>query len=280
LRKANNANPFKLSTLFSLQGEYMRFLLAIVFVTMLFVAGCPGGQQQAAQGGTPSGQQAATQGSTQAGGTTGAQESTQTQEQGGQAAQTQAQEQSLFGDWDMQAMMAAGQPVHCTVTYTNAGQSSVSEVWLKGQNVRSESTTTMEGETYETTAIIKGDVVYVSGQQGMGMDEDCDWVKMDNKRLEECIPASDEPMAAEMGTYDYQDAYETAPASYECDYATFGDEKFSTSGNVCDLTEQLCTLYESMGEGGSGIPGMDPEEICGPYTGEDYAQCMQAFGLE
>jgi len=250
----------------------MRFLLAIVFVTMLFVAGCPGGQQAAGtQAGAPAGAQDGTPPAQQMG-----QESTPE----GQAAQTQAQEQSLFGDWDMQAMMAAGQPVHCTVTYTTAGQSSTSEVWLKGQNVRSESTTTMEGETYETVAIIKGDVVYVSGQQGMGMDEDCDWVKMDNKRLEECIPASDEPMAAEMGTYDYQDAYEDAPASYECDYATFGDEKFDTPGKVCDLTEELCTLYESMGEGGSGIPAMDPEEICGVYTGEEYAQCMQAFGLD
>lgn len=257
----------------------MRFLLAIVFVTMLFVAGCPGGgpQEGAAQGGTPSG------GAAPAQGTAPAQEQAQeqTQEEGGQAAQTQAQEQSLFGDWDVGAMMAEGQPVHCTVTYSAGGQTSTSEVWIKGQNMRSEATTSMEGETYETVAIIKGDVVYVSGSSGMGMgtEEDCDWIKMDNKRLEECIPASEESTASEMDAYDYQETYEETPADYHCDYAAFGDEKFDTPGKVCDLTEELCSLYESI-EGGSGIPGMDPEEICGAYTGEEYAQCMQAFGLE
>ena len=113
----------------------MRFLLAIVFVTMLFVAGCPGGgpQEGAAQGGTPSGGAASAQEQAQE----------QTQEEGGQAAQEQAQEQSLFGDWDVGAMMAEGQPVHCTVTYSAGGQTSTSEVWIKGQNMRSEATTSM-----------------------------------------------------------------------------------------------------------------------------------------
>ncbi len=256
----------------------MRFILAIVFVTMLFVAGCPGDQQEAAQAGEPSPGQPA--GTPPAGGDAGSQPGGETGAQEGGDAGAQTQEGSPFGSWDMQAMMAAGQPVHCTMTYSDEGYTSVSEMWLKGENMRSESTTTTDGQTYETTAIIKGDVVYVSGQQGMGMDEDCDWVKMDNKRLEECIPESDEPMAAEMGAYDYEDTYETAPSEYNCDYATFGDEKFDTPGKVCDLTEELCNMYESLGEGGSGIPGMDPEELCGVYTGEEYAQCMQAFGLE
>lgn len=251
----------------------MRFLLALVFVSMLFVAGCPGGQQETAQSGGPASVQSEGAPSTQTGGAAdGAQE-------GGDTG-AQAQVDTPFGSWDMQAMMAAGQPVHCTVTYSDQSYTSVSEMWLKGQNIRSESTTTSDGQTYESVAIIKGDVVYVSGQQGMGMEEDCDWVKMDNKRLAECIPESDESMAAEMGAYDYEDTYETPPAEYNCDYATFGDEKFDTPGKVCDLTEELCTLYESMGEGGSGIPGMDPQEICGVYTGEEYAQCMQAFGLD
>lgn len=248
---------------------------------MLFIAGCPGDQQDGVQTGGTTGQPEGApltqtggevEGGAQSGGETGAQE-------GGDAG-AQTQEGSPFDSWDMQAMMAAGQPVHCTMTYSEEGFTSVSEMWLKGENMRSESTTTADGQTYETTAIIKGDVVYISGQQGMGMDEDCDWVKMDNARLAECIPESDESMAAEMGAYDYEDTYDTPPAQYNCDYATFGDEKFDTPGKVCDLTEEFCTMYESLGEGGSGIPGMDPAEICGSYTGEEYAQCMQAFGLE
>ncbi|MBD3398100.1 hypothetical protein GF412_02790 [Candidatus Micrarchaeota archaeon] len=252
----------------------MRFLLAIVFVTMLLVAGCPGGGPQE---GTPSGQpgapsgQMGTEDGAQSGGETGAQE-------GGESG-SQEQAGTPFESWDMQEMMAGGQPVHCTVTYSMEGQTSTSEVWIKGENMRVESTSSMEGETYETIAVIKGEVVYVSGGAAMGTEEDCDWVKMDYQRLEECIPESEESVASEMTAYDYQETYEEAPAEYNCDYGTFGDEKFNTPGKVCDLTEELCTLYESI-ESGSGVPGMDPEEVCGSYTGEEYAQCMQAFGLE
>jgi hypothetical protein len=246
----------------------MRFLLAIVFVTMLFVAGCPGG---APQEGAQTGEAPADQPTESAPSQPGTAPGTAPSEQEPAGQETQ-QEGSPFDSWDMQAMMEMGQPVHCTVTMNEEGMSYTSEMWFKGENMRVETSTSSGGEAYMGTVIIKNDVMYMSQQEGYGMGEmeDCDWQMLDSKELEACMPESEEP--TETGTFDVE-TYEATPSEYHCEYGTFGDEKFATPGKVCDLTQQLCDMYEMMES--EAFPGMGAD-MCEGLTGQEYADCMEA----
>ena len=242
----------------------MKMLFGMLLVAMLLIAGCPGGapQETAQTGGpsTPAGTAPSQPGTVPSG-----------QEPAGQETQ---QEGSPFDSWDMQAMVAMGQPVYCTVTVKEEGMTATSKMWLKGENMRIESTSSMEGETYTSTIVMKNEVMYMSQQEGSyGMDgmEDCDWQLLDSKKLEACMPESEEP--SETGTFDME-TYEATPYEYHCEYAAFGDEKFATPGKVCDLTQQLCDMYEMMESG--TFPGMGAD-MCEGLTGQDYAECIEAI---
>ncbi|MBD3389386.1 hypothetical protein GF415_00310 [Candidatus Micrarchaeota archaeon] len=256
----------------------MRILLGLMLVSMVLLAGCPGGGPQEApeQAQEPVQEQQPADTPQEEGTEAGEEqpEEAPPEEEGG----TETQEESPFESWDMQAMMALGQPVHCTVTYTSGGISTTSEMWMKEENLRVETSTAAGEDTYSGTVVMKGDEVYTqstASYAGMA-EEECDWIKLDSERLKECIPES---MSEEESTFeiDYDEEYEEVPSEYNCDYGTFGDEKFEVSGTVCDLTEDLCDMYAMM-EGGT-YTGADPS-MCEGLEGEDYAQCMEALGLQ
>lgn len=235
-------------------------LLGIFMASLLILAGCP--QEDTGNGQVPPG---APGGVPPSG--------------GGAAPQEEEPEETIpdeFMSWDMQALVALGQPVYCTVTYTDGSFTTESELFFKGESMRVESTSTMNGESYDAKMILVGNVSYLSMEgQTYGMDEDCDWVMMDFGRLQECIP---EDMLDETGDTTEMfsaDDYEAAPDDFYCEYGTFGDEKFVAQGKVCDMTEEMCEIYEMMGSGGYPQMPMD-ESMCAGLTGQDYQDCLDA----
>ena len=242
----------------------MKMLFGMLLVAMLLIAGCPGESPPTPQTGVPA--------TGQPTGATPSQPGTEAPEAKPPGQETQ--EKGIFDEWDMQAMMAMGQPVYCTVTVREEGMTSTMKMWVKGESMRIESSSQYEGEAYQSTMIMKNDIIYMSEQGGMGMmEEGCDWQMLDNKKLEACMPEEDPSASYDIGTFD-TGTYESPPYDYHCEYAVFGDEKFATPGKVCDLSQQLCDMYEMMESG--TFPGMGAG-MCAGLTGQDYADCIEAF---
>jgi hypothetical protein len=245
----------------------MRILLVLLMASLLLFAGCPqdDGNGPGTVPGTPGGSAVPPQ-----------------EGPGGEAPGEQEPQESAtpdeFASWDMEVLMALGQPVHCTTTYADSTLTAESELYFMGEKMYVESVSTMEGETYETRMILVGNVSYISMDgQTYGLDEDCDWIKMDFERLNECVPEEvmgDAEESTEM--FDMSQDYESTPSDFNCGYGTFGEEKFSPQGKVCDLTEEMCEIYEMFGNGQyPGAPTVD-ESLCDGLTGDDYDSCMQA----
>ncbi len=242
----------------------MKLLLGLVLVSMLLIAGCPGEEQ------TPPVEEPQPE--------TPPTPPTQT---GGEV-EPSPPEEDEFGTWNMETMMLSTQPIYCTVDYTTGDFTGESEMWIQGDLVRVEtSSVSGTGEDYQMTMISTGDVTHLMNVEGgyaiPSTGGDCDWVSINLKELEACTPEGDEP--AGMEEYDFESSYDEAPTSFHCEVGTFGDEKFQTTGTVCDLTTELCNIYEGIANG-SGIPGMAPEDLCGQLEGEQKAECMAELGLE
>jgi hypothetical protein len=254
---------------FNATGEQMRILLGLFMASLLILAGCPqdDGNGPGTVPGTPGGGAVPPQG----GGS---------QQGGGQEPpEPEPAIPDEFASWDIEVMMALGQPVHCTVSYEEDTFSTESELFFKGEKMRVESTSTMDGETFDTNLILIGNVSYISMDgQDYGLGDDCEWVKMDFERLAECTPEEfAEDVESSTEAFDATGEYEDAPSDFNCGYGSFGDEKFVPQGKVCDLTEELCQLYEMYGSGGGypSAPPLDPS-VCDGLTGDDYDSCMEA----
>jgi hypothetical protein len=245
----------------------MKMLLGLFMASLLLLAGCP--QDDTGGGTIPQG----------------------TPNGGGTAPQGEAPPQEVppepepvelvpdeFENWDMEVLMALGQPVHCTTTYADASISTESEVFFKGESMRVESVSIMEGETFTTRMIIIGNLSYISMDgQTYGLEEDCDWIKMDFERLQECIPEEmQEDAIGSDDLFNMEQDFENTPDDFNCEYALFGDEKFVPQGKVCDLTEEMCELYEMLGSGGALSNMPIDESLCEDLTGTEYEQCMEA----
>jgi len=245
----------------------MKLLLGIVLISMLLIAGCTGGEQ------TPPAEAPPTE----------APPTPPTQTGGEVEPSTPEEESGEFDTWDLTTMMVSAQPIYCTVDYTEGDFTGSSKMWIKGDMLRVETSSMTAGTTdeYMMTMISTGDTTYIMNVDGgyavPSTGGDCDWISINVKELEACMPAGDEP--EEMDEYDFESSYDEAPSSFHCEVGTFGEEKFQTTGKVCDLTADLCSIYEGVANG-TGVPGMTPEEMCGQLEGEQKAECMAALGLE
>ncbi|MBN2121619.1 hypothetical protein JW721_00985 [Candidatus Micrarchaeota archaeon] len=158
-----------------------------------------------------------------------------------------------FADWDLASMMGLGQSVHCSVRYNDGSISSESELYLKGEKMRVEAASVVEGDSFNTKMIMVGNLSYISmDAAAYGLDEDCEWVMLDFEQLQECMPESmREDSGASTEAFDFSSEYADAPSDFSCSYATFGDEMFTPEGKVCDLTEELCSIYDMLEAQGS-----------------------------
>ena len=244
----------------------MKLLLGIVLISMLLIAGCPGGET------TPPVEEPQTP------------PTPPTQTGGEVEPSTPEEEGTEFDTWDLETMMVSTQPIYCTVDYATGDFTGSSKMWIKGDMVRVETSSLVAGtgEEYQMVMISTGDTSYIMNVDGgyavpATGDSDCDWVSINIKELEACMPAGDDPEG--MDEYNFEASYDDVPTSFHCSVGVFGDEKFQTTGKVCDLTAEMCSIYEGVANG-TGIPGMAPEDLCGDLEGEQKAECMAALGLE
>ena len=156
-------------------------------------------------------------------------------------------------EWSMDALMAAGMPMKCVVTWGGEAPGQYT-MYIRGQNVRMEGSYQSQGASVPYISIMKGNTVYMpvdmmGGAQGF---ENCDWFSI---TAEESTPTGGET------TYQNVD-YNAPPVSYDCNPDVFGDEKFATPGQVCDFQQMMQQQYAS---------------YCDGLTGDEYTQCMQMF---
>lgn len=249
-----------------------KLIFGVLLASMLLIAGCP--QEQPPQdggmpdGGAPGG--AMPQGDGQ-GGPGGEAPPQENESMGGEVPAAG----ELFDSWNMEEMLALGQPVHCTISYSSADYAIESEMWLLGEKIRVNVESSSGNESYSTQMVMKDNVSYLSSSETTyGMDEDCEWVMLDYVRLEECMPDSFADSEGLSEPFDIAGDYEETPDDYACEAGAFGDEQFQVTGKVCDFTEDLCAMYGSIG--GGALPGMD-ESMCEGMTGNDYDECMELF---
>jgi hypothetical protein len=254
----------------------MKIMIIALVVAMLFLAGCPGagtGTQGGATGGSSQG--AGTQQGGLLGGSTGASGGAGAGTSGGSTGGSTG-DSNPFGTWDMQGMAALGQPVYCEVSYNQDGFVGSYKMYMKGDNVRVETTSTSEGTTTTGTTIMKGKKVYLQYSEPAEMGGvTCEWTSMDMDRIQQCMPDNTEVQGStEM------DKYDQTPAQYNCNYGTFGDEKFTVPSipAACDLSEQMCQAYAMMNSAGAGSY-TDAAAACEGLEGEALQACYQAqFG--
>ncbi len=243
----------------------MKVLLGLVLISLLLVAGCTGGEQ------APQAKETQSKGSV-----------TTPIQSGGEVQSGTEEKTPESKTWDLGNMMSSAVPTYCTVDYSSGEFSGSSKMWIKGDNLRVETTTKMPGsnEDIESVMIAVGDTTYIKNTDGNVLgsttQKDCDWVSLNTKELEACMPEDEQ---TEETGYDFESSYEETPSSYNCAPGVFGDEKFHPEGKVCDLTKEFCSLYKGMANG-TGIPGMSPEDLCGDLEGDQKATCMQQFNLD
>jgi len=248
----------------------MKLLFGIVLVSMLLIAGCTGQPEP-----TPAPEPVPE--------TPPATPTTPTQTGGPVEPEPEPEE---FETWNMEAMIATSQPIYCSVDYAEGDFTGSSKIWILGDKMKVETASITGGDSgYEMTMISDGTVTYMKNVEGgyafpATGDSDCDWIVFDVDKLNACIPsdASTEQVPVEED-YDFEASYAEAPSSFHCEVMAFGAEEFATTGKVCDLTQDICDIYEGVANG-SGIPGMMPEDMCGDLDGEQKAECMAALGLE
>lgn len=255
----------------------MKILIVALVVAMLFLAGCPGAGTQGGQAAGGAQQGAGTQQGGALGGASGGATGGAGTSSGSGTASGGSSGGNDFANWDFAAMQTLGQPIYCEVDYAETGFSGSYKMYMKGENIRVETTTNSEGQMEAATTIMKGKKIYIqySEPADMGNGVNCEWVYMDMDKIDSCMPENTEVE----GSTEVE-KYEETPDNYHCEYGTFGDEKFTTPSvpSTCDLSQQLCDAYEAMAEMENSGYG-DAMAACEGLEGEAFQACLEAqFG--
>ena len=166
--------------------------------------------------------------------------------------------------WSLEALATMGAPIHCTWSETTPEYTSSYDIWVNGDDYMAEGSTTTAGQTTPATVVMKDKKMYMQlPEPGMTItgEEDCDWLLIDYERLGEAMP--EEEGEVETGAPEFEDK---EGVTYSCFADVFGDEKFSTPGKVCDMTD---FMLQAM------IPPTYGPEICQGLTGQDYVDCIE-----
>ncbi|MCK4319039.1 hypothetical protein KAW38_00525 [Candidatus Micrarchaeota archaeon] len=126
----------------------------------------------------------------------------------------------------------------------------------------------------------KDEILYIKGMSIEGSEEftseNCDWIKIDNKRLSELLEEIYPDEEPSLGMAGMPKTTPSIEMDYECHPALFGSEIFNpeSEGTVCDMTdsilESLEAMQEVMNEAGDQLGDTNP---CEGLTGEEKEQC-------
>jgi len=223
----------------------MIYVFGMAAIVLLFF-GCTGGQPSGETGGTGTGGATggtgaagtgtgATGGTGAAGTGTGATGGTGTGATGGTGTPSGGTGGQDLSSMEWQALLALNQPVKCTFTYSDpqVGQSMNAVVYVKGENMREEATS---GTGDTAVVIMKSKKIYMSSSQ-MNVPN-CDWIVMEVNQSETGTTGTEQPQ--DPGDIENK-------VDYHCEPGTFGDEKFTTSGNTCTM-EELMQAYGAAGQ--------------------------------
>lgn len=131
-----------------------------------------------------------------------------------------------YNSMEYAALQTLGVPIKCVME----NDEMVSELYFKGE--KAYMLHTLKSAQYETEVVVKDNKAYIKFddtiKQGFGA-VDCDWVVL-SQEDEAVSEYEDFGNMAEIDETDFQ-------MNFNCALDVFGDEKFETSGNICEFEE-------------------------------------------
>lgn len=163
----------------------------------------------------------------------------------------------------LSGLLAMGKNTECTFSYEVNGVNSQGTIYISGNKMRGDFSTTIKGSAQESSMINDGEYTYFWGSampQGVKMKVSADQAK-----------ATDE-------TKKYYDPDRTV--DYDCKTWTVKEVYFIPPTNVTfsDLSKMMEALPTGMGKI-TGMPDLKPAQCaaCNALSGDEKAQCMSAF---
>lgn len=154
------------------------------------------------------------------------------------AAEQPTTDESLAG-MTLSEIYALGTPIECDIKVKDVEGVETIKMYIKGNNFREEMTV----GGVQMVTILKDEVLYTKMAQKEQMVgtpfEGCDWLKMEAKGTQQAPSGQ--------GGVDVESLEQENKIEMDCKPAIFGDEKFTTPGNVCSMSEII-----------GGIPGGMP----------------------
>lgn len=149
-------------------------------------------------------------------------------------------QQQNYDEMAIGALMNLGVPIKCTITYNypQGGIRGNVVEYMLNKKIRIETQQTVEGMTTDNLVIAKDEGTYVQltpeMKTGGGVYANCDWLfyPPEKKGQSGYEVSEDERVGAEYESLGYE-------YTLHCEPAMFGEEKFATPGNVCNLEEMM-----------------------------------------
>ncbi len=109
-------------------------------------------------------------------------------------------------------------------------------MFFSGGKARVESTTTVEGQAFDSVSIVKEDTVYIklSSASKIGPYANCDWL------------SASKTESQTQGQASVKDYEEIPPADISCSPWVPDESKFATPGKTCSLEELIPSLIPSV----------------------------------
>ncbi|VVB98630.1 Uncharacterised protein [uncultured archaeon] len=203
-----------------------RYFIAGFLILGLLLLGCTGQAEQTGNNTGPSGTS-----STSSGGAPGGGGSSSSSSSGGNGGNGGL---NLAGLGYAQ-LIALGVPVDCQYSDTQQGVTSQLTLKIKGNKLRGNGTTVMNGTATQTTFISVPEAMYVqlSADQRQGLMANCEWLKINT--------SGTNTSSTEVNGVETNPAGELAAATgtFDCVPGLFGDEAFAAPQNACDLNELI-----------------------------------------
>lgn len=152
-----------------------------------------------------------------------------------------------YDEMTIKGLMNLGVPIKCTITYDYPKEKMSGNVveYILNKKIRMETQYTVEGMTTTSLGIAKDEGIYVQVtpkmKTGGGFYANCDWLfyPLEEKEQSGYEVNEDESVGAEYKSLGYE-------YTFHCEPAMFGEEKFATSGKVCNINEMMSNTCASI----------------------------------
>ncbi len=176
---------------------------------------------------------------------------------------------------DIDASILSGLAYECIFTEDTQTQT----IKVLNGNLRMLTENSATGDSSEVIST-NDEVLYIKEMSIEGSEEftleNCDWIKIDNKRLTELLEEIYPNTEPSLGMLGMPKTTQSTEMDYECYPALFGEEIFNpeSEGTVCDATdsilESLEAAQEVLDEAGDQFGDTNP---CEGLTGEEKEKC-------